>query len=159
MPESPEVQQDENASSEAASTAKSGGAQPALPRWRRKNAAERQEAERRQHLAEMRAYFEEVDAFELAVETPPASKPRGQDRAAVAERDTPPQGRHGLARKLAAVAPTPGTVQRQRAMSLGLSRRRSSVAVAWPVHAVLASSTKANQSPLKLSMPAVEARE
>lgn len=65
VPESPGVYQDENAMSAAASTAKTGVVQqqqqPAA-RWRRKNAAERQEAERRQHLAEMRAYFQEASA-------------------------------------------------------------------------------------------------
>lgn len=151
--ESPEAQQDENAGSEAVSTANCGEPQPAPPRWRRKTAAERQEADRRQHLAEMRAYFEEVDAFDLAVETPPAFKPRnGKDRAAGTERGTPP--RQAVGRQLAAAAPTPATVRRQRAMSLGLSRRRSSMAVAWPPHAALASSTKAKQSPLRLSMRA-----
>lgn len=61
VPESPAVDQDENAG--ATSTAKSGRrseAGGAAGRWRRKNAAERADAERRQHLAEMRAYFEEV---------------------------------------------------------------------------------------------------
>lgn len=61
VPESPAVEQDENAG--VSSTAKSGGrseAGGAAGRWRRKNAVERAEQERRQHLAEMRAYFEEV---------------------------------------------------------------------------------------------------
>lgn len=55
------MEQDENAG--VSSTAKSGGrseAGGAAGRWRRKNAVERAEQERRQHLAEMRAYFEEV---------------------------------------------------------------------------------------------------
>lgn len=61
VPESPGVDQDENAADGVAtSTAKSGGGGQPAPRWRRKNAAERQDAERRQHLAEMRAYFQEV---------------------------------------------------------------------------------------------------
>lgn len=95
-----------------------------------------------------------MDAFELAVETPPAAKARGQG-AAQAERRTPPRARQaGVGQALAAAAPTPGTALRQqRAMSLGLSRRRSSM-VAWPVPAALASSSKANQSPLKLNVPA-----
>ncbi len=81
VPESPAVYEaDENSSasvSAASSTAKTGpraaaaglgcaaptGLAPANNnRWRRKNAAERQEAERRQHLAEMRAYFEEASS-------------------------------------------------------------------------------------------------
>ncbi|PRW60889.1 transducin beta 3 isoform A [Chlorella sorokiniana] len=156
VPESPAVEQDENAG--GTSTAKSGGrseAGGAAGRWRRKNAVERAEQERRQHLAEMRAYFEEVDAFELAVETPPAAKARGQPAAqAQPERRTPPRARQAaVGQALAAAAPTPGTALRQqRAMSLGLSRRRSSM-VAWPVTAALASSSKANQSPLKLNVP------
>ena len=70
VPESPAgTEQDENAA--ASSTAKSGGRQggeagaPAN-RWRRKNAAERQEGERRQHLAEMRAYFQEASRGQQA---------------------------------------------------------------------------------------------
>lgn len=98
-----------------------------------------------------------MDAFELAVETPPVAKPRGDSSRPADVQSTPPQGgdrqQRGVARALAAAAPTPGTAMRQRAMSLGLSRRRSS-AVAWPVHTALASSSKAgNASPLKLSMP------
>jgi hypothetical protein len=64
VPESPAgTEQNENAA--ATSTAKSGGRQGAeavapANRWRRKNAAERQEGERRQHLAELRAYFQEA---------------------------------------------------------------------------------------------------
>jgi hypothetical protein len=96
----------------------------------------------------------QVDAFELAVETPPAAGAPADRRQAAEEVGRTPQcgdGQQGVARALAAAAPTPGTAMRQRAMSLGLSRRRSS-AVPWPVHAALASSSKANQSPLKLSM-------
>lgn len=99
--------------------------------------------------------YRQVDAFELAVETPPAPKARGQVVAqAQAERRTPPRAlQAAVGQALAAAAPTPGTALRQqRAMSLGLSRRRSSM-VAWPVPAALASSSKANQSPLKLNVP------
>ncbi len=89
----------------------------------------------------------QVDAFELAVETPPAAKdapPRSPS-----QQPQPP----GVAAALAAAAPAePGTAQRQRPMSLGLSRRRSSLAP-WAAHAALASSSKANQSPLKLHLP------
>lgn len=196
VPESPalSVEQDEN----VGVTSK-----PNPGRWRRKNAAERAEAERRAYLADMRAHFEEVgaallythcvasvscltttrsvgcmpsccvdrhmhccgayarhhatllaclpcpqvDAFELAVETPPATKdapPRPP-----LQQPQPP----GLAPVLAAAAPVePGTAQQQRPMSLGLSRRRSSLAP-WAAHAALASSSKANQSPLKLHLP------
>ena len=205
MPEIPGLEEEENTNAAATSTAKMGGMEQ-LPaaRWRRKNAAERQAAERRQHLAEMRAFFEEascccccccyccpcrscagilgsnehvlgsklagstsftiapllcptqVDAFELAVETPPAAKPRGKDHSADGHA-TPQQrgGRQqaGAAHALEAAAPTTGTAMRQRAMSLGLSRRRSSM-VAWPMHTAMASSTKASQSQLKLSVPA-----
>ncbi|KAL4423699.1 hypothetical protein ABPG75_001000 [Micractinium tetrahymenae] len=141
VPESPalSVEQDEN----VAVTSK-----PNPARWRRRNAAERAEAERRAYLAEMRAHFEEVDAFELAVETPPAANdapPRSP-----AQLHQPP----ALAAALAAAAPAePGTAQRQRPMSLGLSRRRSSLAP-WAAHTALTSSSKANQSPLKLNLPA-----
>ena len=96
----------------------------------------------------------QVDAFELAVETPPAAGAPADRRQVAEEGGRTPQrgdGQQGVARALAAAAPTPGTAMRQRAMSLGLSRRRSS-AVPWPVHTALASSSKANQSPLKLSM-------
>ncbi|KAL4446368.1 hypothetical protein ABPG77_003175 [Micractinium sp. CCAP 211/92] len=134
----PSVDQDENAGVIS---------KPNPARWRRKNAAERAEAERRAFLSEMRAHFEEVDAFELAVETPPAAKdapPRSPS-----QQPQPP----GVAAALAAAAPAePGTAQRQRPMSLGLSRRRSSLAP-WAAHAALASSSKANQSPLKLHLP------
>ena len=96
----------------------------------------------------------QVDAFELAVETPPAAKARGQGAAQVERRTPPPRARQAaVGQALDAAAPTPGTALRQqRAMSLGLSRRRSSM-VAWPVPAALASSSKANQSPLKLNVP------
>lgn len=87
----------------------------------------------------------QVDAFELAVETPPAVRVRAE----AAPLQPSPQEGGAQAVALAAAAPTPGTAHRQRPMSLGLSRRRSSMAP-W-AHTALASSSKANASPLKLA--------
>ena len=93
----------------------------------------------------------QVDAYELAVETPPAAR---AEAAAAPSASSPPRavGQPGIAQALAAAAPTPGTALCQRPMSLGLSRRRSSMAP-WAAHTVLASATKAQPSPLKLAVP------
>jgi hypothetical protein len=84
VPESP-VGTEQNENAAATSTAKSGGRQgveagaPAN-RWRRKNAAERQEGERRQHLAEMRAYFQEASRGQPAGRGPGREQWEGRDR-------------------------------------------------------------------------------
>lgn len=104
----------------------------AIPaRWRRNrgptNAKQRQEAEQQAYIADMKALFAEVDALELAVETP-----------------TPPG-------KLIARQQRGGgwqTSDKPRAMSFGLSRRS---AVAIPRLSILSTTSKASPSPLRIS--------
>jgi hypothetical protein len=100
-------------------------------RWRRNrgpmNAKQRQEAEQQAYIADMKALFAEIDALELAVETP-----------------TPP-------RKIIARQQRGGgwqTSDKPRAMSLGLSRRS---AMAIPRLSVLSTTSKASPSPLRIS--------
>ena len=100
-------------------------------RWRRHrgpmNAKQRQEAEQQAYIADMKALFAEVDALELAVETP-----------------TPPG-------KIIARQQRGGgwqTSDKPRAMSLGLSRRS---AMAIPRLSVLSTTSKASPSPLRIS--------
>jgi hypothetical protein len=91
------------------------------------NAKQRQEAEQQAYIADMKALFAEVDALELAVETP-----------------TPPG-------KIFARQQRGGgwqTSDKPRAMSLGLSRRS---AMAIPRLSLLSTTSKASPSPLRIS--------
>eukprot|EP00887_Chlorella_sp_A99_P001644 scaffold8.g1644.t1 len=142
--------------------ANSGG--PAGPprrgKWRRRAAPtvqEKQAADREAYMQEMRAYFEEVDSFELEVETPTPPirlKPQqqGKGEAGAAARAAVPgsslrPGEDGLR---GGRAGAPGsTVRPMRPMSLGLSRRSSAVP---PPQQLLASAKKGvRPSPLRIS--------
>lgn len=100
-------------------------------RWRRNrgpmNAKQRQEAEQQAYIADMKALFAEIDALELAVETP---TPPGK----IVARQQRGGGWH--------------TSDKPRAMSLGLSRRS---AMAIPRLSVLSTTSKASPSPLRIS--------